>query len=123
MQRRLDQEANIEESPVRVNAVCPGFIPATGLTRRLGSFEIFFLRYILDSFRFIGMGVMRSPEDGGEVMVQAGTSDLALRGGQYFKLPKGEKAIAPIASSKESMDETKANELWELSLTTCKLEA
>lgn len=120
LQRKLDAEA---PSPVRVNAICPGFIPATGLTRHAGTVGQFFLRYVLDSFRYFGMGVTRSPEDGAECMVQAGTSDVASKGGQYFKLPKGETSIEALASSEESMDESKAKKLWELSLTTCKLEA
>jgi NAD(P)-dependent dehydrogenase (short-subunit alcohol dehydrogenase family) len=119
LQRKLDAES----SPVRVNAMCPGFIPATGLTRHAGTAGKFFLRYVLDPFRYIGMGVTRSPEDGAEVIVQAGTSDVASRGGQYFKLPKGESAIEALASSEESMDEAKAKKLWDLSLATCKLEA
>jgi len=125
LQRRLDEEATdgTKKSPVRVNALCPGFIPATGLVRRAGNLGIFFLRYILDSFRYFGMGVTRSPEDGAEVIVQAGTSDVASKGGQYFKLPKGETTIIAIDSSEESMDETKAKELWNLSLKTCKLDA
>ena len=120
LQRRLDQGGN---SSVRVNAMCPGFIPATGLTRRAGKFGEFFLKYILDGFRYFGMGPTRSPEDGAETMVQTGTSELASVGGQYFSLPKGKTEITAIASSEESMDEEKAKALWELSMKTCKLEA
>lgn len=127
LQRRLDGEAEAStgggKSPVRVNALCPGFIPTTGLTRRTGILGIFFLRYVLDPLRHIGIGITRSPEDGGEAIVQTGTSEVASEGGQYFRLPKGETVITPIASSEESMDETKAKELWKLSLKTCKLEA
>lgn len=131
LQRRLDNEAaaatttgdSESTSSVRVNALCPGFIPMTGLTRRAGAFGIFFLRYVLDPFRHIGMGVTRSPQDGAEVIVQVGTSDVASKGGQCFVLPRGETVITPVVTSKESMDEKKAKELWELSLKTCNLDA
>ncbi len=123
LQRRLDQEAGTEPAPVRVNALCPGFIPATGLVRQAGTFGIFFLRYVLDAFRYIGMGITRSPEDGAEVIVQAATSEFASKGGQYFRLPKGETAIEAIESSEESMDEKKAKKVWEFSVKTCQLEA
>jgi NAD(P)-dependent dehydrogenase (short-subunit alcohol dehydrogenase family) len=124
LQRRLDEEAIAgTKSPIRVNALCPGFIPATGLIRHAGTFGIFFLRYVLDAFRHFGKGPTRSPEDGAEVIVQAGTSDVASTGGQYFKLPKGETVITSVASSEESMDEAKAKALWELSVKTCKLDA
>lgn len=131
LQRRLDNETTAgtttgvseSTSSVRVNALCPGFIPMTGLTRRAGAFGIFFLKYILDPFRHIGMGVTRSPQDGAEVIVQVGTSDVASKGGQCFVLPRGETVITPVVTSEESMDEKKAKELWELSLKTCKLDA
>ena len=119
LQRRLDQE----QANVRVNALCPGFIPATGLVRQAGTFGIFFLRYVLDAFRYIGMGITRSPEDGAEVIVQAATSDLASNGGQYFQLPRGETVMKAIPSSEESMEEAKAKHVWEFSCKTCKLEA
>ena len=133
-QRRLDEEAASAStggsngaantrSPVRFNVICPGFIPATGLIQRAGPLGIFLLRYVMDPFRHIDMGITRSPEDDAEVITQAGTSDVASKGGQYFKFPKGETVITPIASSEESLEESKAKELWELSMKTCKLEA
>lgn len=122
LQRRLDSETGAKSS-VRVNALSPGFIPTTGLTRRAGTFGVFFLKYVLDPLRHLGLGVTRSPEDGAEVTVQASTSDIASQGAQYFEIPKGSETIVAISSSDESMDETKSKELWELSLNTCKLEA
>eukprot|EP00531_Pseudo-nitzschia_arenysensis_P018730 CAMPEP_0116116406 /NCGR_PEP_ID=MMETSP0329-20121206/1021_1 /TAXON_ID=697910 /ORGANISM="Pseudo-nitzschia arenysensis, Strain B593" /LENGTH=336 /DNA_ID=CAMNT_0003609899 /DNA_START=30 /DNA_END=1040 /DNA_ORIENTATION=- len=119
LQRRLDDGV---KSPVRVNAMCPGFIPATGLTRRAGKVGEFFLKYVLDSFRYFGKGPTRSPEDGAETIVQTGTSDVASIGGQYFSLPRGETTITAIASSDESLDKTKAKAMFELSLKICKLE-
>jgi NAD(P)-dependent dehydrogenase (short-subunit alcohol dehydrogenase family) len=127
LQRRLDEEATMgsttttPSSIIKVNAVSPGFIPTTGLTRRAGWMGIFFMEYILDPWRYIGMGVTRSPEDGAEVIVQAATASDDS-GGKYFSLPKGkESVITSIASSDESRDETKAKELWELSLKTCRM--
>jgi NAD(P)-dependent dehydrogenase (short-subunit alcohol dehydrogenase family) len=126
LQRRLEEEATTGSATtpyftIKVNAVSPGFIPSTGLTRRAGWMGTFFLQYILDPWRYIGMGVTRSPEDGAEVIVQAATTSDG-GGGKYFTLPKGkESVITSIASSDESRDETKAKELWELSLKTCKM--
>jgi NAD(P)-dependent dehydrogenase (short-subunit alcohol dehydrogenase family) len=129
LQRRLDEESSTKaagggdcSSAVVANAVSPGFIPTTGLTRHSGWLGLFFLQYILDPWRYIGFGITRSPEDGGEVIVQACTSAAAERGGQYFQLPKGKDAsIEAIPSSDESMDIVKAKILWDLSIKTCKL--
>lgn len=121
LQRRLDDESKVGGSVVVANAVSPGFIPTTGLTRHSGRLGLFFLHYILDPWRYIGFGITRSPEDGGEVIVQACTSDVAIKGGQYFQLPKGKVSIEAVPSSDESMDEVKAKALWDLSVKTCKL--
>lgn len=122
LQRQLlvydEQKAAVK---VKVNAVSPGFIPTTGLSRRAGWMGQLFLQYVLDPWRYIGLGITRSPEDGAEAIVQAATSNVASQGGQYFHLPKGEASIVPISSSDESMDEQKARELWEISMKTCKL--
>ena len=122
LQRRLDG-GEAGKSSVRVNALSPGFIPTTGLNRQAGTLGIFFLRFVLDPFRYFGMGVTRSPEDGAETIVLASTSEAAGKGGQYFELPRGATEIAAIASSAESMDDAKARALWDLSLKTCQLEA
>jgi NAD(P)-dependent dehydrogenase (short-subunit alcohol dehydrogenase family) len=117
LQRRLDAVG----AAVKVNAVSPGFIPTTGLTRRSGWLGSFFLHYILDPWRYIGLGITRSPDDGAEALFQVATSDLASTGGQYFHLPSGTNSIEVIPSSEESMDPEKAKKLWELSVQTCNL--
>ncbi|KAL3941225.1 MAG: hypothetical protein SGARI_000672, partial [Bacillariaceae sp.] len=71
LQRRLADDGAL----VKVNAISPGFIPTTGLTRRSGWLGTFFLHYVLDPLRYLGIGVTRSPEDGANVMVQASTSE------------------------------------------------
>lgn len=117
LQRRLDAAGD----SVKVNAVSPGFIPSTGLTRRSGLLGIFFLRYVLDPLRYLGVGVTRSSDEGAEALFQAGTSNVVAKGGEYFALPKGKDSIEAISSSAESMDIEKAKQLWELSMETCKL--
>lgn len=118
----LQRALAAKQSSVVVNAVSPGFIPTTGLTRLAGWLGTFFLHYVLDPWRHLGMGITRSPEEGAEVMVQAASSDVASKGGQYFELPRGQAEIAAISSSDESLDEAKAKQLWELSIKTCQLE-
>lgn len=117
LQRRLDAAGD----DVKVNAVSPGFIPTTGLTRRAGWLGVFFLHYVLDPLRYIGLGITRSPEEGAEALVQVGTSDVVFKGGLYFELPKGQETIRAISSSEESLDQDKAKKLWQISLETCGL--
>jgi protochlorophyllide reductase len=117
LQRRL----NAAEASVKVNAVTPGFIPTTGLTRRSGWLGSFFLHYILDPWRYVGLGITRSPDDGAEALFQVATSNIASKGGQYFHLPLGSGSIEAIPSSDESMDPEKSKRLWELSVETCNL--
>lgn len=119
LQRRLDANGD----SVKVNAVSPGFIPSTGLTRRSGWLGIVFLRYILDPLRYLGLGITRSPDEGAQAIFQAGTSGIASKGGQYFLLPSGKDTIEAIPSSDESMDQEKAKKLWDISIETCKLSA
>lgn len=114
----LQRRCQAASADVVVNALTPGFIPATGLTRRSSFVGKVFLNYILDPWRYIGMGVTRSPEEGGESIIQVATSQYAATGGQYFCLPKGRTTVSPIHSSEESYDEAKAKELWDLSLKT-----
>ncbi|KAG7347799.1 short chain dehydrogenase [Nitzschia inconspicua] len=117
LQRRLDQDRD----SIKVNAVSPGFIPTTGLTRRSGWLGVFFLHYILDPLRYFGIGITRSPDEGAEALFQVCTSDIASKGGEYFQLPKGKDVIEAIPSSAESMDENKAKQLWNISIEKCKL--
>lgn len=119
LQRRIREEDG--DSTVTVNAISPGFIPTTGLTRRAGRLGVFFLHYILDPWRYTGYGITRSPAEGAEVIVQAATSPVASKGGQYFHLPKGQDSIEARPSSDESMDEDKAKQLWDISLKVCQL--
>ena len=117
----LQRRIKAENTSIKVNAVSPGFIPTTGLTRRSGWLGTAFLHYVLDPWRHLGMGITRSPEEGAEVIVQTSFSVTASKGGEYFQLPKGSSDISTLKSSDESYDETKAKELWDLSMKECGL--
>jgi len=75
----------------KVNAVSTGFIPTTGLIRRAGWMGAFFLQYILDPWRYIGMGVTRLPEDGAEIIDDAATVSLKMVVGSILPYQKGKK--------------------------------
>eukprot|EP00542_Grammatophora_oceanica_P013076 CAMPEP_0194033594 /NCGR_PEP_ID=MMETSP0009_2-20130614/6225_1 /TAXON_ID=210454 /ORGANISM="Grammatophora oceanica, Strain CCMP 410" /LENGTH=313 /DNA_ID=CAMNT_0038674309 /DNA_START=72 /DNA_END=1013 /DNA_ORIENTATION=- len=117
-------QRKLSDSDVVANAVSPGFIPSTGLSRNAGAAALFFLRYVLDPLRRLGIGPTSSPEDGAKVIVDAATSESgdAKKGGMYLRLKKDGTTVEAVKSSAESYDEDKAAKLWELSKTTCKLD-
>ena len=113
----------LRDTSVAVNAVSPGFIPATGLARRSDGFTWFVLQYVFEPLRYLGLlSFVRSPEDGGKAIVEACVGSVAGEGGQYLSLPKGAETLEGQKSSAESYDENKAAELWKMSMRVCKLE-
>jgi NAD(P)-dependent dehydrogenase (short-subunit alcohol dehydrogenase family) len=103
------------------NAISPGFIPLTGLFRHAPAPAQFFLRYILDPLRYVGIGPTASPEHGAETIVQAVLNDVAATGGEYFRLEQQQGTIQAIPSSVESYDQAKASQLWDMTMEICHL--
>jgi NAD(P)-dependent dehydrogenase (short-subunit alcohol dehydrogenase family) len=99
------------------NAISPGFIPLTGLFRHAPAPAQFFLRYMLDPLRYVGIGPTAAPEHGAETIVQAVLNDV--KGGEYFRLEQGK--IKAIRSSVESYDQAKASQLWDMTMEICHL--
>jgi NAD(P)-dependent dehydrogenase (short-subunit alcohol dehydrogenase family) len=98
LQRRLGP------SPLTVNAVCPGFVPATARDSSRKPFERWLLKHVLPHFSFTS-----TVDDATDSFVFMATDPgVGERGGRFF----GEKK--EIASSPESHDEEKAKRFWAL---------
>jgi NAD(P)-dependent dehydrogenase (short-subunit alcohol dehydrogenase family) len=110
LQRRLRKEG----SAVAVNALCPGFIPATGLAREQSGCARFMLRYVLDGVCSSCAKITRTPKDGAECQLRCAVDPLAATGGQYFHFTREGKFEA-LPSSETSYDEAKQLKLWEVS--------
>jgi NAD(P)-dependent dehydrogenase (short-subunit alcohol dehydrogenase family) len=113
----------LEDSHVVVNALSPGFIPTTGLSRRYGPLAWFAAHWIVEPMRFFGLiGFVRSQDEGAKAVVEACVGiGVASKGGQYLCLPIGKNELELKKSSIESYDETKAREAWNISHELCKL--
>jgi light-dependent protochlorophyllide reductase len=118
LQRRLGDSTNIV-----VNAVSPGFIPATGLSRHAGFLGRLVVDFIVEPLRYLGLlpSFVRSQEDGANSIVEACVGNIASKGGQYLWLPQGKEELERLKSSIESYELDKAKEIWELSVKICKL--
>jgi len=110
LQRRLHSEG----SKAVVNAMCPGFIPSSGLVRDAGACGIFFLRYVMDGFCSCLFRITRSRDDGAECQIRCAVDAMASHGGEYFEFTRDGEFRA-IKSSEISYDEAKAKRLWEVS--------
>ncbi|XP_022094698.1 retinol dehydrogenase 14-like isoform X2 [Acanthaster planci] len=104
------------ESGVTVNALCPGFIPSTGLIRNESSMKRFMLTKVLYPM-FKWKGITRTEIQGGESVYHAGT-DPNLKGktGGYYRDCK------ETESSVESNDTAVAKKLWDVSAQMVNLE-
>jgi NAD(P)-dependent dehydrogenase (short-subunit alcohol dehydrogenase family) len=118
LQRRLGDSTNVV-----VNAVSPGFIPATGLGRHTGFLGRLVIDFIVEPLRYFGLlpSFVRSQDDGANTIVEACVGNIASKGGHYLCLPQGKEELERLKSSIESYEQDKAKEMWELSVKTCKL--
>eukprot|EP01097_Dermamoeba_algensis_P012112 TRINITY_DN979_c0_g2_i1.p1 TRINITY_DN979_c0_g2~~TRINITY_DN979_c0_g2_i1.p1 ORF type:complete len:239 (-),score=47.62 TRINITY_DN979_c0_g2_i1:148-864(-) len=94
------------EKGIRSNALTPGFIPTTSITRSYSPTAQFVYKSILSRLPFCS-----TEEKGGEAIAHLATSaDLQDTGGKFFYLGQ------EMASSRESHDWEKMKKLWDLSL-------
>ncbi|MBL8059023.1 MAG: SDR family NAD(P)-dependent oxidoreductase [Anaerolineales bacterium] len=96
---------------VTVDAVCPGFVPATIAENRAG-LERFFYRAIMSRMPFAN-----TVERAAEMYAQVATEPKWAAGGQFIA------DFRAIQSSPESYDAAKARCLWDESLRWCGLAA
>lgn len=116
LSRRLAASGDPRLSSIKVNAVDPGLMPATGLARTWPAPLQLFARYVLPLLRLVNDNVHR-PETSARRIGDITTGNLAAPGGRYFSNGKA----AP--SSDASYDEGKARELWVSSAAMTRLPA
>jgi len=99
----------VEGSGVKVNAVCPGFIPTTELMRSVSGPTKFYCRYVLH-------GMLRFRKITRTVQ-QAANSICAIALDEKFKDANGKyfRDGVESKSSEESLDEATQKKVWELS--------
>lgn len=98
----------LEGTSVKVNAIDPGFVPATDLLRHASGAQKFYTRYILH-------GMLRFTRQT-RTVASAGAAICAVATGDKFKEVSGKliRDGAEVSSSEESLDEAKQKKLWEL---------
>lgn len=115
-----DEKEKDEALGIAVNAVNPGFIPATGLIRDSGCLSRCFLRWCLDGcVAYLCRGTTwcptRTVHEGAVACTLTATHPLASTGGEYFELDANGEFFAQ-RSSEESYSVSQAEALWEHSL-------
>lgn len=106
----------LEGTGVKVNALCPGFVPTTDLLRFSPGAARFYCRYVLH-------GMLRFTKITRTVQ-QAATAITALATDEKYKEVSGKyfKDGAEAKSSEESLEEEKQKKVWELSARYTHLE-
>eukprot|EP00918_Siedleckia_nematoides_P024012 GHVU01051773.1.p1 GENE.GHVU01051773.1~~GHVU01051773.1.p1 ORF type:complete len:410 (+),score=109.43 GHVU01051773.1:88-1317(+) len=99
----------LEDSKVKANCVCPGFVPGTDLNRNSGGMQKFFNRWVLHGMlRFTK--ITRSVQQGAMAVCNLATDEKYKEvTGKYFK--DGQE----VKSSEETLNEENQKKLWELS--------
>eukprot|EP00914_Ancora_sagittata_P019292 GHVO01038546.1.p1 GENE.GHVO01038546.1~~GHVO01038546.1.p1 ORF type:complete len:406 (+),score=118.01 GHVO01038546.1:49-1266(+) len=106
----------LEDTGVKINAVCPGNVPSTDLIRNSSGARKFVARFVYHGFlRFTKMT---------RTIAQGAAAISALATDEKFKEFNGKfvKEGAEAKSSEETMDEEKQKKLWELSGGYCQME-
>jgi len=103
----------LEGTGVSVNAVCPGFVPATLVRHQPNAFARFIFRFVLPL-----MSSSRSPEQGSENTIYAATSpELEGVSGRFLM------DCAARRSSDDSYDRNKAERWWRWVSSVCGLDS
>lgn len=103
--RRLAATDNPRLSSIKVNAIDPGFMPATSLARSWPGPLRWVSRNLLPLLRFVSSNV-HLPQVSAERVAALTTGAEAAPGGRYFSNGK------PVRSSELSYDEALQRELW-----------
>jgi NAD(P)-dependent dehydrogenase (short-subunit alcohol dehydrogenase family) len=105
LSRRLAASGDPRLASIKVNAIDPGLMPATGLTRSYSAPLQWIVRNVMPLLRLINSNV-HSPETSAKRVAALTIGDDAAPGGRYFSNGKA------VRSSEASYDEDKARELW-----------
>lgn len=103
----------LEGTGVTVNAVCPGFVPATIVRHAPNGFMRFMFKFVFPLMPF-----SRSPQQGSENTIYAATSpELEGVSGKFLM------DCAERSSSDDSYDRGKAQRWWETANSLCGIDA
>ena len=105
LSRRLSASGDPRLASIKVNAIDPGLMPATGLTRSSPAPMQWIVRNVMPWLRLINDNV-HSPETSAKRVAALTIGEDAAPGGRYFRNGKA------VRSSEASYDEGKARELW-----------
>ncbi|MFZ2997027.1 SDR family NAD(P)-dependent oxidoreductase [Sphingobium sp.] len=105
LSRRLSASGDLRQSSIKVNAIDPGLMPATGLARSWPAPLRWVSRNVLPLLRLVNNNVHR-PETSARRVAAITIGQDAAPGGRYFSNGKAAR------SSDVSYDESKACELW-----------
>jgi NAD(P)-dependent dehydrogenase (short-subunit alcohol dehydrogenase family) len=105
LSRRLSASGDPRLASIKVNAVDPGLMPTTGLSRSLPPLLQWVGRNVLPWLRLVNDNV-HSPATSAKRVAAMTMGDDAAPGGRYFSNGKA------VRSSDASYDEGKARELW-----------
>lgn len=105
LSRRLSVSADPRLASIKVNAIDPGLMPATGLARSWPAPLRWVSRNVLPWLRLVNNNV-HLPETSAKHVAETTIGPDAAPGGRYFSNGKA------VRSSDASYDESKARELW-----------
>lgn len=105
LSRRLAASNDARLTSIKVNAIDPGLMPATGLARSWPKPMQWVSRNVLPLLRFIN-GNVHTPQTSGERVASLTTGLQATPGGRYFSNGRA------VRSSDLSYDQASQRELW-----------
>ena len=105
LDRRLRASGDERLASIRVNALDPGLMPATGLARSFPPHLQWVSRHILPLLRFV-MSNVNTPDVSAKLVLDITLGSLGDPGGRYFSQGKA------IRSSEQSYQQDKWHDLW-----------